>query len=392
MNSLFVDIALRQVNYRREQISGDTFLYQHPRGEHRTLVALSDGLGHGVKANILSTLTATMLLNCVRAGESIPSIGEMILKTLPVCSVRKISYATFTLVDVNHETHQVHIVEHDNPPCLLFRDNRAVSLQWESTQIQNDQERPKTIRTTTFIAQQGDRLLLTSDGITQSGQGSVNAAFGWGSERVSVFVEETLHAKPSMEGGELASRIMQQAISNDNQQTNDDMTCGVIHLRPVRKMLLISCPPSSREQYKELADQIRSFEGYKAICGYPVAEIVAQQLDVPIQRDEVLKNSGLPPRWQIPGIDLVTEGIFTLNKLGELLDHHTLLPGIDSPAHQLFHELLSSDHILITIGTKRNLTESIYLTDEFILRRKVLKRIASMLEQKFHKKVTVHYL
>ena len=58
---------------------------------------LSDGLGSGVKANILATLTAQMLSIMIARNMDIQTAVKAVADTLPICSVRNLAYATFTV-------------------------------------------------------------------------------------------------------------------------------------------------------------------------------------------------------------------------------------------------------------------------------------------------------
>ena len=240
----FADIAFESLNCGGERICGDTFAYRRIRTEHRTVAVLSDGMGHGVKANVLSTLTASMMVNFAPVKEDIERSARIILNNLPVCSVRKISYSTFTVVDIDHATEEVAVAEHDNPRSIVLRESEPLSLQREATVIRGHGNRPQTVYTSRFTARQGDRIVLVSDGITQSGRGTDGQPFGWGEERLAEFIGRIVQRNPRRTAGELAIDILNEAWNNDGRCSQDDMSCAVIHFREPKRVLLASCPPA----------------------------------------------------------------------------------------------------------------------------------------------------
>src|SRR4051794_25314957 len=103
-----------------QMISGDIFLSESVKQDGRIVSVLSDGLGSGVKASVLATMTATMALKFTASAMDIRRSAEIIMDTLPICSKRKVSYSTFTVVDMECSG-RTRIIEHGNPPCLLIR-------------------------------------------------------------------------------------------------------------------------------------------------------------------------------------------------------------------------------------------------------------------------------
>lgn len=388
----FVDVGYNQVNYHKERICGDTFVSKRFDAGDRTIVILSDGLGHGVKANVLSTLTSSMLLNLLSESDDIQRISNMILKTLPVCSVRKISYSTFTFVDIDHPSGLVTIVEYDNPRALLFRGAKTIKPRRHNEAIEAEGGRRQMIYTTKLRMHEGDRIVMMSDGITQSGQGQEEYRFGWGEQNVAEYLAGQLEADLQLSPYDLSYGVLRKSLTNDGMKPHDDMSCAVVWLRKPRKAMLVSCPPSSREHYSMLAARLANSEGDKVVCGYPVAEIIASELGVGIIRDERVTDPDVPPAWRMEGMELVTEGIVTLNKACDILESHSVMPEGIGPAFELCNILLRNDYIEIIIGTKRHVRSSVYVPDEFELRRKVLKRIGRVLEERYMKQVNIVFI
>ncbi|MDE7133978.1 MAG: SpoIIE family protein phosphatase, partial [Rikenellaceae bacterium] len=189
--NLYPDIVCKQQNCGRERICGDTFMMR--RMAEGTLCVLSDGLGHGVKANVLSTLTASIIVNFDYHHQDIGSLAKLIIKSLPVCSVRKISYSTFTMLYFSHSDGKGTIIEFDNPQSFVFRDGRSLEPEWERMEVSVEgRKRPQVIMLARIDLRVGDRVVFVSDGVTQSGLGSDRYPFGWGRERVCAYVERVL--------------------------------------------------------------------------------------------------------------------------------------------------------------------------------------------------------
>ena len=90
------DISVISRNKNGETLCGDQCALEWD-GNDATVI-LSDGLGSGVKANILSTLTATMLTTMLKGSVPIDECVTTVAETLPMCKERKLAYATFTIL------------------------------------------------------------------------------------------------------------------------------------------------------------------------------------------------------------------------------------------------------------------------------------------------------
>ncbi len=386
---LYLDIACRQANCYGERICGDNYLCRHIAMGRRTLVVLSDGMGHGVKANILSTLTSTMLLEFISMHRDIAQIADTILRMLPICRIRKISYATFTIADIDNTTGEVSVAQHDNPAALLIRDGHAVPLQWEKREITRKEGRPLSLSTCRFTATKGDRLIMVSDGITQSGQRTGRYKFGWGEPSLEQFLCYLSTMNSGISSADLASQVISKADINDAGRPSDDMSCAAVLFRAPRRLMLVSCPPSLTEENERLITAVRKHEGERVVCGYPVARILSEGLNLPMERDESASNPLQKPVYRIPGFDLITEGLVVPGRVLDLLEHSAGESiGRDVPA-RLCRHLLRSDEIEMAIGMRRNLDVDATQADEFELRRNVLYRIAKLLETKFGKRVSI---
>ena len=123
---MFIDIDCHQVKKYNQNAYGDYFVSKRYPDEGRLIAVLSDGLGSGIKANILSCMTATMLLRFIEDEQiSIKKAAKIIMNSLPVCQVRKISYSTFSAFECSDEG-EIKIVEEGNPDFIHIRSGRLV--------------------------------------------------------------------------------------------------------------------------------------------------------------------------------------------------------------------------------------------------------------------------
>ncbi len=387
-----MEVGRHSVNFRGERICGDSILVRRLHGGRRTMAVLSDGMGHGLKANVLSTLTSSMLMTLMRAGMPVTECAAMILRTLPVCSVRRISYSTFTILDMDEATGEVSVVEYDNPQAVVLRGGQLLPLDWNVIEDAQPGQRPRTIRAAHFTAAEGDRIVVVSDGVVQSGQIDGRFRFGWGAENLRDFVNYMTSHNSAINADDLAAQVVSKAAQNDGMRPCDDTSCVTVHIRRPRPMMFISCPPALKEDQARLAAHIGRFEGRKAISGYRVAEIVAAELGLDIQREVRSEDPSVPAEWHIEGFDLVCEGIVTSNYVLDVLERGLATHPERNPATRLARMLAGSDRIEMVIGTMRGTMSEEWKADEFELRRNILRRIASLLETRYGKQVGITYI
>lgn len=391
--SFFIEVGVLQKNHIGERICGDVFLTRKIKEENRTVIVLSDGMGHGVKANLLATLTATMAINFTAEHKDVHKIAEIIMNTLPVCSERKISYATFTIIDIE-DSGQTTIINYDNPECIIVRDNEEFKPDWHTIKLDSEDKRSNEIQACTFKALKEDRIVMLTDGITQSGlgKGKYLLGFGWDNTRDMVLSQITAH--PDISATRLASVIVNRAHSNDEYQSKDDISSVVVYFREPRKLLLCSGPPFDKERDEYLGNKVKEFNGKKIICGGTTADIISEKLNIPIEDTLEFDDPDLPPVSYMEGIELVTEGILTLSKVSGILEKYNERTELGKgPADSIIKLLLESDEINLCIGTAINVAhQDPNLPVELEIRRSVAKKIASLLEEKFLKEVTLEFI
>lgn len=391
--NFYIEVNSQQRNNDGERISGDVFLYKYIKEEDRVITVLSDGMGHGVKANILATLTATMALNFTREHKDVDRIAEIIMNTLPVCSERKIAYSTFTIIDIESNG-RVTILEYDNPSPVILRGNQVFEPEWKKVKLEKGQHAGKILRTCSFIPLREDRIILCSDGVSQSGMGSESLPFGWERGNVSAYAASLVTGECSISAIMLAGKIVTMAHKNDSYKARDDISCAVIYFREPRKMIICSGPPYEKEKDPDLASRVKDFKGKVILCGGTTADIIARELNRTIVDELIFEDPELPPESFLQGIDLVTEGILTLQKVNEILKTYNNSVRLGKgPADKIVKMIMESDEIQFIVGTRINVAhQDPNLPVDLEIRRTVVKRIARLLEEKWLKKVSVEYI
>lgn len=401
----FVEVGFHQTKKAGQGAEGDVFLSRKTE-DGRIITVLSDGLGSGIKAGVLATLTATMALKFIAEEIPLHRAASIIMKTLPVCKVRRISYATFTIVDID-SSNGVKIMEYDNPPYVLVRDRTLVEpikSDLEVARARTGSRRAEALpdgaqvarmHYSDFVARPGDRLVFFSDGVPQSGMGTRAKPIGWGNPAVQTFIASLVTEHPTISARELARRVVVEAEMNDAYQTKDDVTCGVIYFRRPRKLLVMTGPSVEKDRDREMAELFLKFQGRRVISGGTTANILARELGVTVTVTLRDLDPAMPPASSMEGADLVTEGIITLSRAAELLDRREGAPdrGRPSPAARIVDLLLDSDQIDFVVGTKINEAhQDPSMPVELEMRRNIVKRIASLLEEKYLKETRVRFI
>lgn len=393
----FVEVGHYQLCKYNQRAEGDVFLSQKNPSDGRVITTLSDGLGSGIKAGVLATLTATMATKFIANDISIRRAAEIIMNTLPVCKDRGISYATFTLVDIEPDA-TVRIMEYDNPPYVLVRQETVIEPIKDITPIQRKDKstapkREALLHYSRYEARPGDRLIFFSDGVTQSGMGSPCYPFGWGSDNVQDFILEEIRGNQLISARELARRVVQEASLHDGYKPKDDISCGVIYFRKPRDLLIVTGPPLYKERDAELASLFSLFDGQKIICGGTTANILSRELNRPITVNLKDFDPKVPPCSQMEGAAMVTEGIITMGAVSEILEKEMDIDKLKpNAATRMVEHFLNCDRIWFVVGTKINEAhQDPNMPVELEIRRNVVKKIAALLQEKYLKETHIQY-
>ncbi|MEI7662644.1 MAG: SpoIIE family protein phosphatase [Bacteroidota bacterium] len=256
----FIEVNCQQKCHGEARVCGDVFLSRRIKEEGRTIMVLSDGMGHGIKANMLGILTATLAVNFTQEHKSVEKITEIIMKTLPLDSVKQMNYSTFTIVEIDAEG-EVSILEYENPRTLILRGAHLYEPDWNCVVLDRDKYEGKEVLTTAFRPHKEDRIVFCSDGVTQSGLGSERLPMGWGLENLKKFVEESVREEHDISAVKLSTKVINKANQNDSFHPIDDISCGVIYFRDPRRLMIFSGPPQDPANDSMFTGLLRQFDG-----------------------------------------------------------------------------------------------------------------------------------
>lgn len=387
---MFIDIDCAQEKKYNQNTYGDYFLSKRYPDMGTLIAVLSDGLGSGIKANILATMTATMLLKFVEAGADIKTACEVIMNSLPVCQVRKISYSTFSVAHCS-EDGEVKIVEEGNPNFIYISEGKVIEPEYKV--IDSDTFKNRHMHVYKIKLKLGDRLIFCSDGVTQAGLGNPELKLGLRRSGLIRFLLEKIKDKPDISSSELAKFVVRVAVNTEvDRKPKDDTSCCVIYYREPRRALIFTGPPYHQEKDNEYANEFYNSKAKKAICGGTTANLISRELNIPVRCDIARSVGKLPAVSQLEGVDLVTEGILTLTRTVEYLENG-FHDKEKNAAYELMQFLLSSDCIEFMVGAKLN--QAHYdpnLPIEIEIRKNIVKKMAKILEDKYIKRVTLRYI
>ena len=306
MNDLCADIGYKSINHVGEQLCGDHVDIVET-DENSTVIVLSDGLGSGVKASILSTLTSKIISTMLGEGLPLEECVSTIAATLPVCSVRGVAYSTFTIIHIkNNETAE--IIQYDNPQVIVIRDE--MNYDYPKTEMNIG---GKKIFKTVLSLQENDVFVAMSDGCPHAGIG-VSYNFGWKREDIIGFVETLVPAGYTAKT--LSTMLIDECNRLYDNKPGDDATACIVKIRKRVPMNMLFGPPSNRDDADRMMSLFFSKEGKHIVCGGTTSSIVAKYLNKPLKA-KLDFTSDMPPIAEIEGVDLVTEGVITVNRVLE---------------------------------------------------------------------------
>ena len=302
-------ISNKSLIKREEELCGDTVNILHT--EDSDIVILSDGMGSGVKANILSTLTASILGTMLKNGDTLEDSVETVAMTLPICRERQVAYSTFAILQIYRDGHG-YLAEYDTPACIVVRDGQLLDLPFTEKEICG-----KTIREYDFVTQENDYFVMISDGVTHAGVGG-QYSFGWGRSRAAEYARE-LGSRPDMTGVRLTGSMIARCGQLYEHGAGDDTTVVTARVLPRRDVNLMTGPATRREDDARMVGDFMASPGLHAVSGGTSATVLARELGRTVRPSLFYDDPEIPPTAEIDGIDLVTEGVLTLNRTCALL-------------------------------------------------------------------------
>lgn len=321
-----VDATYKSLNKQGEILCGDTVEFL--KTDNSTVCILADGMGSGVKANILSTLTAKILGTMFLNGATLEECVETIVQTLPICQTRQVAYSTFSILQVFNNG-DAYLVEYDNPKCIFIRGGKAVTIP-KNTKIIKDKE----INECRFQVQKGDALILMSDGTILAGAGKTTK-FGWPWEEISDFAVEQYQRNIS--SIRMTTAICEECDRLYDGRPGDDTTVAVLRIINRRPVHLMTGPPLNRANDEKIVEEFMGDDTATHIAsGGTSATILSRELGRPLKVSMDYADPEIPPIAYMEGVDLITEGVLTLNRVVSLLKRYT---GGKEPGYTLFKEL-----------------------------------------------------
>ncbi len=344
---IFYEWGIKQFQKHGEELCGDNVAVA--RHSDYVTLALSDGLGSGVKANILSILTTRIVMHLMENELSLSEVVETLGKTLPVCDVRKLAYSTFAIGQFFRDG-RARVVEFDTPQFILLRERKFVTVPYKERQIEK-----KTIRESELQLKRGDWIVFVSDGVVNAGIGGLYP-LGWGLDQIVSFLSE--HSHPDLSAQELADKLAQAVCDLYCNRPGDDVSVAVIKARHKLVATVLTGPPVDRNADEAIVTKFRQSRGLLVVCGGTTAKIVAHYMgNKPLEVDLATAKQDVPPLAIVEGVDLTTEGILTLTKANELLhagaDKETVKFDADGSS-SLVRLCLDVDHIHFMVGLSVN--------------------------------------
>ena len=307
MNNLCADIGFKSVNHVGEELCGD-HVDIIEQNENSTVVVLADGLGSGVKASILSTLTSKIISTMMAEGLPIEECVSTIAATLPVCSVRGVAYSTFTIIHII-DNEMAEVIQYDNPLVILLRNGE--NYDYPKTEMNID---GKKIYKSTIRLQENDIFIAMSDGCPHAGIG-LAYNFGWKREDFIAYMETM--SLTGLTAKNLSTILVDECDRLYGHEPGDDATACIVKIRRREPMNILFGPPSNRDDCDRMMSLFFSKEGKHIICGGTTSSIAAKYLGKPLQASLSFEKSDVPPIAKIEGVDLVTEGVITVNRVLE---------------------------------------------------------------------------
>ena len=392
-NALFIEMEGAQFTKTGQTACGDDMRFLTVEKENRHLAALSDGLGSGVKAHVLATMTTSMAIKFLESNVPTLEAAEIIMDSLPVCEVRKIGYATFSLFDFRLGG-RAKVTEMGNPGYIHLRgteevaplrDETVVSAHWPDREVRECEAdfRP------------GDRIIMCSDGVTQAGLGQRrDMKFGWRRSGVLAFARRKVESEPGISAKDLSDAIAREALNLAPGGCKDDISCVVAYLRRPRVMRVLTGPPYHREHDADYARQALLGPEHTVVCGGTTANILERELGVKVRVSlaDMRSSGGLPPVGTMDGVGIATEGILTLSRVLSALEEMRA-PGREPAAVKtILERMMRHDRIEFVIGTKVNEShQDPGIPQDLELRRSVIRRMAQALERNYRKNVIINY-
>ncbi|MEA5018653.1 MAG: SpoIIE family protein phosphatase [Erysipelotrichaceae bacterium] len=384
--SLYLETGYTSINKKDEELCGDK-VETIIKDDQITLV-LADGLGSGVKANILATLTSKILCTMIANQISIDECIETIIQSLPICKIRKIAYSTFSIVHIDNNG-EGYLFEFDNPQAIIIHKGKCHDIDRECLTIME-----KRVYKTKLQLEKNDYILTMSDGAIHAGVGTT-LNFGWDRLDIKNYIQSTFSKDISARA--LACLV---AIACNDLYLNkpgDDTTIAAVRVRETLKVDLMVGPPIDKERDNYHVAAFLANDHKKIVCGGTSSQIVARYLNKDVKTLFDYPDKDVPPIGYIDGIDLTTEGVLTLRKLLMLSDDYLAVDSLKDKRYvakdgaSLLADMLfeKATHINFYVGQSINIAHQ-SLPIDINMKMRIVENIAINLRQ-MGKSVTINY-
>lgn len=390
-NNFSLEISHKSLCKHGEELCGDTL--DIIKTDVSDIIVLSDGMGSGVKANILSTLTSKILGTMLRQGAKIEDCVDTIAKTLPVCSTRHVAYSTFTILQIFGDG-KAYLVEYDNPGCVLIRKGQIFNIPYSIREIEG-----KKIREYRFNVEMDDYFVLMSDGVVHAGVGHM-MNFGWGWQNTAEYICRACQDK-YLSAPRLTSMVCKICDDLYMNAPGDDTTVAVARIVLRKCVNIFTGPPTSYDDDATVIRDLMTSPGKKIVCGGTSANIASRILNKKIIASINYTDPEIPPPATIEGLDLVTEGVLTLNRCVTMLEQYNkgdmsavFFESLDADnAAAMLAKILIEDctHLNLFVGKAMNAAhQNVGLPFDLSIRQRLVDNIKSQCEN-MGKSVTVKY-
>lgn len=388
--SFYIDASYVSLNKDGEELCGDKVeIIRDPEG---IIVVLADGLGSGVKANILATLTSKIAGTMLEKGANIYETVDTIVNTLPVCNIRKLAYSTFSILQIKYEGN-LYAVEYDNPPFFLIRDGKLVSTKKEIDNVDG-----KIISESMLNIQLGDTLVLVSDGVIHAGVSRM-LRLGWQEHNVGKYL--CYINKFFDNSKDLAQNVVDMCKKMYMGKPGDDTTVVVIKIIGKKEVNIFTGPPKNKKLDGLVIDKLIKSNGKKIICGGTAARIIERITGERLEVDITTMTENIPPIAKLNGIDLVTEGVLTLTKtLDKIRDYYKsedknkeeIINGKDGASRLSYILIKECTHLNLLVGKAVNPAhQNPDLPLDLSIKLKVVEVLADIMKNA-GKEVNVNYI
>jgi hypothetical protein len=340
-----VDAACAQESKRGADVCGD-FIIQD-KTEEASTIAVFDGIGSGIKANIAAHMNASRMMGMIKAGFSLREAGEKIAASMHAARTSDIPFAAFAVARVLNDGHTT-VLTYEMPAPVFIQQEEAHAAIQRFFIMGNE-----VVGESHFKLDDKCAIMLFSDGVTQAGMGMGGKyGAGWGVKDTAAFTDSLV--KDGKEWEKIPRLIIEEAKLLSGGIYADDTTALMLTSRPGKTVNILTGPPVDRERDYEIVMDFMNAPGIKIVCGSTTADIVSKQTGLTLKTGRSSGGYMSPPRYYIDGIDIATEGAFSLNQLYNILDYDNKMYDKDSCVSEMAVLIKAVDRIIIWSGNAEN--------------------------------------